>query len=63
VGDLKQVTFKPENGYGTIDPKAVQEVQKKLIPANALEVGACFERKVRMDANRFRGWSRSRTTG
>lgn len=39
VGDRKQVTVKPENGYGAVDPQALQEVQKTLIPADALTVG------------------------
>jgi FKBP-type peptidyl-prolyl cis-trans isomerase SlyD len=40
VGGEKHVTIKPEDGYGKIDPKAVQEVPKDKIPANALKVGA-----------------------
>jgi FKBP-type peptidyl-prolyl cis-trans isomerase SlyD len=40
VGSEKHVTVKPEDGYGKIDPKAVQEVPKDKIPANALKVGA-----------------------
>ena len=40
VGGEKHVTVKPEDGYGKINPKAVQEVPKEKIPANALKVGA-----------------------
>ncbi len=40
VGGEKHVTVKPEDAYGKIDPKAVQEVPKEKIPANALKVGA-----------------------
>lgn len=40
VGGEKHVTVKPEDGYGKIDPKAVQEVPKDKIPADALKVGA-----------------------
>jgi FKBP-type peptidyl-prolyl cis-trans isomerase SlyD len=40
VGGEKHVTIKPEDGYGKIDPKAVQEVPKDKIPADALKVGA-----------------------
>ncbi len=40
VGGEKNVTVKPEDGYGKINPKAVQEVPKEKIPANALKVGA-----------------------
>src|SRR5512134_696689 len=31
VGDTKQVTVEPSDGYGEKDPQALQEVQKKLI--------------------------------
>lgn len=40
VGGEKHVTVKPEDGYGKINPKAVQEVPKEKLPANALKVGA-----------------------
>lgn len=40
VGAEKHVTVKPEDAYGKIDPKAVQEIPKEKIPANALKVGA-----------------------
>lgn len=40
VGGEKHVTVKPEDGYGKINPNAVQEVPKEKIPANALKVGA-----------------------
>lgn len=40
VGDQKRVTVKPEDGFGKIDPKAVQEIPKEKIPPNALKVGA-----------------------
>jgi len=40
VGDEKNVTVKPEDGYGKINPNAVQEVPKEKIPENALKVGA-----------------------
>ena len=40
IGGEKNVTVKPEDGYGKINPKAVQEVPKEKIPANALKVGA-----------------------
>ena len=40
VGGEKHVTVKPEDGYGKINPKAVQEVPKEKIPPNALKVGA-----------------------
>ena len=40
VGGEKHVTVKPEDGYGKVNPKAVQEVPKEKVPANALKVGA-----------------------
>lgn len=40
VGGEKHVTVKPEEGYGKINPNAVQEVPKEKVPANALKVGA-----------------------
>jgi len=40
VGGEKHVTVKPEDGYGKINPKAVQEIPKEKIPPNALKVGA-----------------------
>jgi FKBP-type peptidyl-prolyl cis-trans isomerase SlyD len=40
IGAVKHVTVKPEDGYGKINPKAVQEVPKENVPANGLKVGA-----------------------
>ena len=40
VGDTKQVTVAPADGYGEKNPEAIQEVQKKLIPPDALVVGS-----------------------
>jgi FKBP-type peptidyl-prolyl cis-trans isomerase SlyD len=40
VGGEKNVTVKPEDGYGKVNPNAVQEVPKEKIPENALKVGA-----------------------
>ena len=40
VGGQKHVIVKPEDAYGKIDPKAVQEFPKEKIPANGLKVGA-----------------------
>ncbi len=38
-GETKKVTLSPEEGYGPVDPNAFQEVNKDLIPADALKVG------------------------
>jgi FKBP-type peptidyl-prolyl cis-trans isomerase SlyD len=40
VGDTKQVTVTPAEGYGPVDPEAVQEVEKQRLPPEALHVGA-----------------------
>jgi FKBP-type peptidyl-prolyl cis-trans isomerase SlyD len=45
VGDTKQVTVSPSDGYGENDPKAMQEVPKKLIPPDALKVGTRLQGK------------------
>ena len=45
VGDTKEVTVTPADGYGEQDPNALQEVQKKLIPPDALVVGARLQGK------------------
>ena len=45
VGDTKEVTVTPADGYGEKDPNALQEVQKKLIPPDALVVGARLQSK------------------
>jgi len=39
VGDTKEVTVAPADGYGEQNPEALQEVQKSLIPPEALVVG------------------------
>ena len=45
VGDSKEVTVTPADGYGEQDPKALQEVQKQLIPPDALKVGTQLQGK------------------
>ncbi len=40
VGDTKQVTVNSEDGYGPVNPEALQEVKKDEIPREALQVGA-----------------------
>ena len=39
VGETKSVTLSPEEGYGPVDPNALQEVNKDLIPEEARKVG------------------------
>ena len=43
VGSEKNVTVKPEDGYGPFNPKAFQELPKEQIPPNALKVGAVLQ--------------------
>ncbi|MFQ5691876.1 MAG: peptidylprolyl isomerase [Nitrospinota bacterium] len=38
-GESKEVTLKPEEAYGAVDPKAFLEVKKALIPENLREQG------------------------
>lgn len=40
IGAEKHVTVRPEEGYGKLNPKAVQEVPKEKVPPNALKIGA-----------------------
>jgi FKBP-type peptidyl-prolyl cis-trans isomerase SlyD len=40
VGESKQVTVKPEEGYGTIRQEAFMEIEKEKIPEEARKVGA-----------------------
>jgi len=40
VGDTKHVEVPPEEGYGPVDPKRTQEVEKDKIPEEARKVGA-----------------------
>ena len=39
AGDVKQVTVKPEDGYGKVDPKAQIEVGRERVPAD-VKVGS-----------------------
>ena len=43
VGEKKKVTVAPPEGYGPIDPKAFQEVDRKMVPVNAQKVGMQLE--------------------
>ena len=40
IGDQKKVRVTPEEGYGVMDPNALQELPKDKVPAEALKVGA-----------------------
>lgn len=39
MGEEKRVKVRPEDGYGTVDPKGFQEFPKEKIPNEALKVG------------------------
>ena len=39
TGDSKKVTVKPEDAYGSVDPKAEAEVPKEALPQGAAVVG------------------------
>src|ERR1700675_4444621 len=39
TGDSKKVTVKPEDAYGTVDPKAEAEVPKDALPQGAAVAG------------------------
>jgi FKBP-type peptidyl-prolyl cis-trans isomerase SlyD len=45
IGGEKHVTVKPEDGYGKLNPNAVQEIPKEQIPPNGLKVGAVLAAK------------------
>ena len=45
VGESKKVTVAPEQGYGPVNPKAVQEVQIDKIPEEARKIGAQLSAK------------------
>jgi len=43
AGEKKKFTVAPTEGYGTVDPKAFQEIDKKMITADAQKVGTQLE--------------------
>jgi len=43
VGDKKEVTVKPEDGYGPLDTKALLEVTKEQIPADSIKIGSALQ--------------------
>jgi len=43
IGESKQVTVKPEDGYGHIDDNAVLEIEKDQIPQGELEIGTVLQ--------------------
>jgi FKBP-type peptidyl-prolyl cis-trans isomerase SlyD len=53
AGEAKEVVLAPAEGYGAVDPQAVAEVPKQLIPADALSVGAELLARSREGATRL----------
>ncbi len=45
MGDSKQVTVKPGEGYGAVNQGAFVEVKKEQIPQDALKIGAQLQSK------------------
>ena len=45
VGDQKKVQVKPEDGYGLTDQKALQEIPREMIPAEAQKPGTMLMSK------------------
>jgi FKBP-type peptidyl-prolyl cis-trans isomerase SlyD len=45
VGEKKQFAVPPADGYGTIDPKAFQEVDKNMVPSDSRKIGTQLEGK------------------
>lgn len=45
VGESKQVIVAPEQGYGPVNPKAIQEVKIDKIPEEARKVGSQLQAK------------------
>jgi len=43
VGESKQVTVTPEDGYGPLNKDAVSEIEKTYIPEDSLKVGAVLQ--------------------
>ncbi len=44
-GEKKKFTVAPMEAYGTVDPNAFQEVDKKMVPADSRKVGTQLEGK------------------
>ena len=45
VGEKKKFTVTPTDGYGAINPKAFQEVDKNMVPSDSRKVGTQLEGK------------------
>ena len=54
VGDTKQVSIKPEDGYGAVDPAAFVEVPKEQLPKDIAPTVGMILRGVNPDGKSFR---------
>lgn len=54
VGDTKEITVSPEEGYGKVDPAAVIEVAKNQLPSDTTPVVGMFLRGMNPDGQSFR---------
>ena len=54
IGDSKEVTVTPEDGYGTVDPKAFVEVPKTQLPSDVTPTVGMVLRGVNPDGQSFR---------
>ncbi len=54
VGDAKEVTVSPEDGYGKVDPAAFVEVQRTQLPANVTPQVGMGLQGVNPDGQTFR---------
>jgi len=54
VGDAKEVTIPPEDGYGLVDPAAFVEVPKEQLPQDVTPTVGLILRGVNPDGKNFR---------
>ncbi len=54
VGDTKEVTVSPEEGYGKVDPTAVIEVAKSQLPSDTTPTAGMVLRGMNPDGQSFR---------
>lgn len=54
VGDAKEVTIKPEEGYGPVDPTALVELPKAQLPSEVTPTVGMVLRGVNPDGKMFR---------
>ena len=55
VGDARDIVVKPEEGYGSVDPSAVVEIQKTQLPKDVTPAVGMVLRGAQPDGQSFRG--------